>query len=92
MKLLDSGSSRFLCDLCWVFRSHVLPERGHVHRGDGTDLREERPEEQSDPAGGGVEEPTQRGQPDVPAGHDVGICFLCLGTLICPFPVSLLHL
>lgn len=60
MKLLDSGPGGVLCDLCWVFWSHVLPERCHVHRGDGADLWEKRQEKQPDPARRGLTEPAQR--------------------------------
>lgn len=91
-KLLDSGSSRVLCDLCRVFWSHVFPEFRHVHRGDGADLRQERQEKQPHAARRGLKEPAQCGQPDVSAGHDVGFCFLRLGTLKCRFHVPLLHL
>lgn len=91
-KLLDSGPGGILRDLCWVFWSHVLNECCHVHRGNGADLREERQKEQPDPAGRGLTEPAQCGQPDISVGHDMGFCLLCLGTLIYPLHVPLLHL
>lgn len=90
-QLLDQEWSCLLRDLCRLLRNHVSDEHCHVYCGDGANLWEEWEKNQPEPEGRDLEEPPQRGQPDLPPGHDMGLCLFCLGSLNSSFPVPLLN-
>lgn len=91
LQLLDQERSCLLRDLCRLLWNHVSNECCHVHCGDGANLREEWEKNQPEPEGRDPEEPPQRGQPDLPPGHDMGLCLFCLGSLNSCFLVPLLN-